>query len=1039
MRQNVIVDDQLGLRLGYGRAVSDLSVFVTPAGLDLIDATLASGLSDEVCLPVVDARGKRRTMTVKFLRAGGTTVMTPADPMTSELLVLEPDGLTAAEAALRRSELRLSLALRAAEMGIWEYDVQAGTMTWSEKVAEFYGIPMAEFQGTLDACMALIHPEDRERVLARMRASLRGDGDYMVEHRVWRPDGQTLWVHVRGDVIRDGDGAPVMMIGTVWDCTSSHEKRQLLADTEAALRRSIESMELAADAAGIGLWEVDFETREMTWDARMCRLYDVPGPGFQGPFEGWDERVHPEDRKRVGEETLHAAKTGRSHTGFRIFWRDGTQRHIESFAHAVVSPNGEPTRLIGLCMDVTERRIAELREVHRNQVLEALLRGESEVEVLETLVRGLEQEDPTCRIAFMRVDATGRRLRSAAGPSLPEEYFQAADNLEIREGNGSCGTAAALRRIVVAEDVLEDPAWASYREITSRSGFRACWSIPIVGAGDKLLGTLGAYYNEPRKPQERELRRLMEAADFAALAIARKLKDEELERRERLLEMTGAIAGVGGWELDLSTGKKSLTLEMARMHGLPPGCTPEPEEFIKVYTPESQRLLVDAVGAAIQDWKSWHLELELDGQDAERRWVWSEGRAEVIDGETVRLFGAVRDLRAEKVAERERQKLQEQLIQAQKMESVGRLAGGVAHDFNNILSVILGHAELAMGDVEAGTQLFEDLAEIKQAAERSAALTQQLLAFARRQPIMPRKVNVNETIGGMVNMLRRLIGEQISLDWISEPNLWDVYVDPAQVDQILANLCVNARDAIGGPGTVEIHTQNVQLWGDRSEDLGELAPGEYVCLTVKDNGVGISSEDLPHVFEPFFTTKNVGEGTGLGLSTVYGIVRQNHGAVTVTSVPGEGTAVSVYLPRVFMESSETSEEMPKSDRLKPCRVLLVEDEPALLKLGRRMLEGLGHEVFTASRPSEAVRISERIETLDLLVTDIIMPEMNGRQLSDLIETHHPKMRKLFISGYAAEVLAEEGALGKGTIFLPKPFSFDDFRVHVSRALEGHGT
>ncbi len=381
--------------------------------------------------------------------------------------------------------------------------------------------------------------------------------------------------------------------------------------------------------------------------------------------------------------------------------------------------------------------------------------------------------------------------------------------------------------------------------------------------------------------------------------------------------------------------------------------------------------------------------------------------------------------------------LEVQLLQAQKMESVGRLAGGVAHDYNNMLGVIIGYAELALDKVAPGRPLYLDLQEILNAARRSAEITRQLLAFARKQTINPRVVDLNETVDGMLKMLRRLIGEDIELAWLPETGLWPVKMDPAQLDQILANLCVNARDAIAGVGKITIETHNLNLDQAYCADHAGFYPGRFVQLTFSDDGCGMDHETLVQIFEPFFTTKDLGHGTGLGLATVYGIVKQNNGFINVYSEPGKGTTFKIYLPgeadEVKGTTAESEEENPESHGE---TVLLVEDEPSILKMGKIMLEELGYQVLAAGAPSEAMRLAEvHAGGIDLLITDVVMPEMNGRGLSDRLHTLYPELKTLFMSGYTADVIAHRGVLEEGVSFMQKPFSMKDLASKVRATLD----
>jgi len=421
-----------------------------------------------------------------------------------------------------------------------------------------------------------------------------------------------------------------------------------------------------------------------------------------------------------------------------------------------------------------------------------------------------------------------------------------------------------------------------------------------------------------------------------------------------------------------------------------------------------------------------HAEFQMKKKDGTPIWCALSARAvRNPDGSIAHFDGFVEDITERRRAEREQERLQEQLIQAHKMESVGRLAGGVAHDFNNMLSVILGQTEMALEEVAPDSPLHEDLKEIKKAAQRSADLTRQLLAFARRQTISPKVVDLNETVSGTLKMLQRLIGEEIVLVWRPAAEVWPVKIDASQIDQVLANLCVNARDAIPGIGRITIETHNVTL--DESFYGADTikVPGDYVVLSVSDSGRGMPPDVLEHLFEPFFTTKGVGEGTGLGLATVYGIVRQNDGLVNVYSEVGKGTTFRIYLPRCLEQGHETTHAKPVE--VPPARghetILLVEDELSILSMGKRTLEKLGYRVLSATSPGEALRVAEtHPDGLDLLMTDVVMPEMNGRELAQRIRDLHPEIKLLFMSGYTADVIAHHGVLKEGVHFIQKPFS-----------------
>lgn len=398
------------------------------------------------------------------------------------------------------------------------------------------------------------------------------------------------------------------------------------------------------------------------------------------------------------------------------------------------------------------------------------------------------------------------------------------------------------------------------------------------------------------------------------------------------------------------------------------------------------------------------------------------------------LLSVVED---QKRAEEEKAKLQEYLIQAQKMESVGRLAGGVAHDFNNLLGVIMGHAETALVKTTPHQAGYQDLQEIFKAAQRSADLTRQLLAFARKQTIRPMVLNLNDTVASMLKMLKRMIGEDIELIWRPGVELKPVKIDPSQVDQLLANLLVNARDAFSGEGQIMIETSNVTLNEADFAQYAGLVAGEYALLTVSDTGSGMDQETLSHLFEPFFTTKEVGKGTGLGLATVFGIVKQNNGNIYAASQPGKGTTFKIYLPSYDVEVLPASPVERSETRLEGTEtILMVEDEEMLLELGQEALDKLGYVILAANTPAEALRIAQEYDgVIHLLITDVVMPGMNGKKLAEQLNLLQPGIKCLFMSGYTTDIIGDHGVLGEDVFFIQKPFLLTDLAAKARQVLE----
>ncbi len=508
----------------------------------------------------------------------------------------------------------------------------------------------------------------------------------------------------------------------------------------------------------------------------------------------------------------------------------------------------------------------------------------------------------------------------------------------------------------------------------------------------------------------------------------RKKMEEALQESDRDLKRAQHMTHIGSWRFDLNTGTTIASEEAYRIYGLNfPGLL-HIKDVQDAPLPEYRAALDSSLKQLIHHGKPYDIEFQIcRASDKEIRNIHSV--AEYDAGKNI-VVGTIHDIT-------ERVKLESQLRQSHKMESVGRLAGGVAHDFNNMLSVILGHAELAMEVTDPDDARHTHLEQIFQAAQRSADMTRQLLAFARKQTITPKILDFNEAIAGLLNMLRRLIGEDIDLSWQSASGVWPVRMDPAQIDQILANLCVNARDAIKGVGKITIETGTKSFDEDYCDDHPGFLPGDYVMLAVSDNGCGMDKETMDKLFEPFFTTKDMGKGTGLGLSMVYGIVKQNDGFVNVYSEPGKGTTFRIYLPRHRgMVSDMPPEKARRIPKAQGETVLIVEDETAILELGQTMLERLGYKVLTAGTPGEAMELAgAHPYAVDLLITDVVMPEMNGRHLAAGIADRFPQIKILFMSGYTANVIAHHGVLDEGVNFLQKPFSIHELAVKTRQALE----
>ena len=503
-----------------------------------------------------------------------------------------------------------------------------------------------------------------------------------------------------------------------------------------------------------------------------------------------------------------------------------------------------------------------------------------------------------------------------------------------------------------------------------------------------------------------------------------------LEETTRRLQLAATSGGLGIWDWDIPSDALHWDDRMFELYGISRDTSLKGMElWQKSIHPDDFLAAMEASKAAVRGEREFDTEFRVVHPDGTVRSL--QANAIVIrgaDGKALRMIGINRDITAQR-------SLEEQFRQSQKMEAVGRLAGGIAHDFNNLLTVITGYSDLLLSQIGGKTALGEEVAEIKRAAERAALLTQQLLAFSRRQVLQPRVIDLNEVVSHMERMLRRLIGEDVEFRIVLGEGLGSVKADPGQIEQVIVNLLVNARDAMPGGGELAIETSNVVLDKEFRRDHPSAAAGPYVCLAVVDTGMGMSAEVKAHIFEPFFTTKGKGKGTGLGLSTVYGIINQSIGHIAVDSNIGRGTTVRIFLPRVE-DTPEVIPEASAADLYGGETVLVVEDEDAVRGIVTRVLEESGYRVLWASDGNDGIHLfEENREAIDLLITDVVMPGMGGRELASRLEASRPGIKVLYMSGYTEDAIHHHGALETGLAFIQKPFTTEGFLMKVREVLD----
>lgn len=816
-----------------------------------------------------------------------------------------------------------------------------------------------------------------------------------------------------------------------WEIVARKMAEEALAKSEALLRRVL-------SAAPVGICVMK-DRKYLSVNRYWCENFGYPEDTILGKttrmlYETEEEYI------RVGHDLYgDLARKGLASTETRLKRSDGSLRDV-IVSVAPIDPNRPSEQVVALVHDISERKKAEqilrLNESRLDALVALGQMASASLTDIYAFVIEKAVELTGSKIgylAFTNEDESVLTMHSWSRSAMKQCRIQEKPLVYPVETTGLWGEPIRQRRPMITNDyAAANPHQHGYPEghvqVVRHMG------IPVFD-GPRIVAVAGVG-NKEAEYNAGDVRQMTLLMDGMWKIVQRQKAEESLRESEEKFRLTfysspDAISinrlEDGLW-VDTNEGFTKLTgFTKADLMG-------KTSLDINIWN-DSQDLI--RFKKQLKE-KGFCQNFEAEFRKKDGTVVTGFMSARVINLEKVpHIISITRDITAMKEAEAERKRLEGQLIQAQKMESVGRLAGGIAHDFNNMLGVILGRVELALLSLDPGNRLHGHLLDIQKAAGRSADLTRQLLGFARRQTAAPKVLDLNDNISGMLKMLRRLIGEDIDLAWLPGLDLQPVKVDPTQLDQILVNLCVNARDAIEGVGRITIETHNTWITDEHPEDKPYMVPGRYVTLMVSDTGCGLEKEVMEKIFEPFFTTKEVGKGTGLGLATVYGIVKQNQGYINVYSEPGKGTTFKITFPA---HGDGVEEEFSSDDEADleggGVTVLLVEDEPMVLELGEMMLKRLGYNVLTAAEPGQALEIAKTYENeIALLITDVVMPTMNGRDLSQRIASLRPGIKCLFASGYTADAIARHGVLDQGIHFIQKPFQLGRLAWGVKKALE----
>ncbi|MBN8218355.1 MAG: PAS domain S-box protein [Spirochaetes bacterium] len=960
--------------------------------IDKIRGFEAGGL-DYITKPFESSEVLARVATHLRLRELGERLESKVRDRTAELVAAnarlsqEISERRRAEAGLIESEERFRAVFEGSPIGKCITAPDGRLLRVNRAYADMFGYTAEEVQNRTFA--DITHPEDVAASGELVRALLDGEASSgRMEKRYVRKDGRVVWTELHTALLRDAAGAPLHFITGIIDISVRKRAQDALKESEARYQ-------LVFEHSGTVNSLFDRECRLVLQNSLSAKHLGAPhGEAIGKPVS---ELFPPPRGAEVEARMRRVLSTGAPESFESEFDLPSGKRHFFSLYQPLPDSTGAIQWVQIISQEITERKNTE-NAIRAN---EARLKT-----LLETAMDG-----------FWRVDALGRLLEvnrsycAMSGYSRDELLAMSIHEVEALEDDREIHTH--LERIAHhGQDRFES-------EHRRRDG--TLFPVEISVQKDPTLpGAMVAFIRDISKHKR------IEAA----------LRESEFFFRE-----SQRAAHIGSYKADFVGGFWESSEVLDQIFGIDAAYGRDIPGWLALVHPEDRdtmgrHLSEEVIGGKQPFNREYRILRPLDGQT---RWVLGLGQPEFDGSGAVRgLIGTIQDITERHTIEAEHRELQAQLAQAQKMEAVGQLAGGVAHDFNNMLGVILARAEAGMGKLPPENPVRGYLEEIFDAGRRSADLTRQLLAFARRQTTAPRVLDLNEAVSGMLQMLQRLVGENVRLVWRPASGLSPLRLDPSQIDQVITNLCVNARDAIQDRGTVTLQTRNLRIEEAKASRPDALPPGDYVELRFEDDGCGMDEKTRERIFEPFFSTKGVGKGTGLGLSTVYGIVKQNLGSIEVESQPGRGTAFRLLFPGHrgdAVDPAPAAGGAPPRPRGSGQTILLVEDEPMLLSSIHEILEENGYRVLPAATVGEADSFARKYGAeVSLLITDLIMPEINGVELAHRLRARHPALGVLLMSGYSDDLLGDRGGIPAGMSFIQKPFTIEELSLTVRNIL-----
>ncbi len=975
------VNDRFCEMIGYSHdeLIGQSARIVYPTGEDF--ENVGAELSRQI-----DTWG-RGSIETQLLRKDGTVieVLLSASPLDKNdiekgmgFTVLDITERKRIEQERITNEKRLKTAEHFAGMGSWEMDVATGKCLWTDELFRICGLEPGSIEPCYDTVISITHPDDQDRTKEAIKNTIKNGIPYNLERRIMRPDGSVRWINSVGEVTYDENGNPLRFAGSFLDIT--HRKL-----SEIELQRSEERFRELSDASRDGIIILD---KDLILDANKayCDIFgyeldEIIGKSTLG-------FTAPESREKVKNVVMKNKEEMYEGVGLR---KDGTKIITEVWGRKILYHN-RALRIASI-RDITNR-IKQEQDLRENE-----LRFREMFEHMRSGVAIYEAVDNGNDFIFKNINPAGAQIGNTSrdahlGKSVEEVY----------PGVKKMGIFKALQDVWRTGQPQIFP-------LCSYSDNRI--NIWVENYLYKLpSGEVIAVYND--LTEQRQAEDALRQSEEKAQGIIKSIADPII-----IINKNHVITWMNDRAIEYFGEMEGQTCYSSFYEGQEESC-PHCTAFKKKHTGE------------IQD-----RELQLKNRHGEIKTFWVSTNVSATDenGMPESIVEILRDITERIKLEEERAQLEENYYQAQKMETIGRLAGGMAHDFNNIIQAMSLYCDLSLASISQNNPLYDSLQEIHKGTLRASDLTGQLLAFSRKQLISPITLNLNTIISNLEKMLKRLIGENIEFLTSLQDNLWNCTVDKGQIEQVITNIVVNARDAIDDNGVIEVSTRNYHF--ENSTDNWRLTQdNEYVLLTISDNGSGIPDEIISQIFEPFFTTKGLGKGTGLGLSTCYGIVKQNNGEITVWSDMGNGSRFNIYLPKVHSdeETVESTESANFESYTGSETVLLVEDEESVRKVLEALLRKEGYTVLSAENGMSALEIAGRHSSeINLLITDIVMPGMNGKVLSEKMKELYADINILFISGYTDDSIGIESVINENN-FLPKPIRAIDLLKKIRHIL-----